>query len=288
MPAGVSVFSGLARLSGRYDAYLVDSWGVLQDGVTAFEAANRCLRELKRRGKTIIVLSNSARRSSVVAAELAELGVAMDCVDGVLTGGETAWQALKRGDRAAGKPLGDHCYYLGSRRSRSLLDGLELQITASIDDASFILNTAPPNDLSQDALERLLRIAADRGLPLICANPDLVAYHGSERRICAGAIAARYEEIGGAVRYHGKPHGAFYREALDTVAPIATDRILAVGDSLRTDVAGAVNAGVDALFVTGGIHRDDLSDPETLPDRLAVLCIDRNVRPIGAVTQLRW
>lgn len=280
----IPIYPGLAGLAERYDGFLLDSWGVLQDGVAAFDAANRCLVELRRCDKRIVILSNSARRASVVATELAQIGVAMGCIDNVLTGGESAWRVLKD-DRAAAAGV---CYYLGSRRSRSLLDGLDLRLTASVGEATFILNTAPPDDLSDDELNDVLHLAATRDLPMVCANPDLVAHHGAELRACAGDVAARYEKLGGPVRYHGKPHGAFYDEALDLLSPIPVRRILAVGDSLRTDVAGAEAAGIDALFVAGGIHRDDLSKPETLPETLAELCRRRNVRPIGVLASFAW
>lgn len=284
----VPILPGLDALAARYDGFLLDSWGVLQNGVAPLAGANDCLAALKQRGKRLVILSNSARRASVVAGELAAVGVAMAHVDAVLTGGEAAWQALQSRKDESHQNLGRKCFYLGSRRSASLLDGLALDLTSDIAAASFILCTSPPDGGLMDAARAQLELASARGLTMLCANPDLTAFHGEEQRACAGEVARIYEVLGGHVIYHGKPHAPFYRMAQSAMAGIPPARILAVGDAFATDFAGAAGAGLDALLVMSGIHRDELPAGSKQPARLAALCGKTGFWPVAAVQHFTW
>ena len=139
--------------------------------------------------------------------------------------------------------------------------------------------------------EAQLRAAAGLGLPMICANPDLEVIAGGVRQICAGALARRYEELGGRVRYHGKPHAEIYGACLAALAGVEPARILAVGDSLRTDIAGAQAIGLDSLLVIGGIHAEELCVAEgeaPTPENLAALCSRSGHRPTASVPLFRW
>lgn len=278
---------GLSGLAGQYDAFLLDSWGVLQDGVCVLDGVNDCLQALRKRGKQLAILTNSARRSETVAGELAKTGLAMELIDHVISGGEAAWQALKHRPDEQHQRLGKSCFYLGSQRSSSLLLGLDLELTSSLDKAGFILCTSPPDDSSDSSIQETLARGAARELTMVCANPDLIAYHGDEARFCAGEIARRYEAIGGQVIYHGKPHAPFYQMALAELG-LAPSRILAVGDAFATDMAGAATASVDALMVMGGIHRDSLSNEATRGDELNALCREHDLWPIAAVPHFTW
>jgi len=250
---------GLSAIAGAYDVYLLDLWGVLHNGVRAFPAAIGALRELKAAGKRVGILSNAPRRANAVAGRMTELGITPDLYDVVHSSGEETWLALngRGGDWAA--KLGRRALAIVPPKDRSLLEGLDLEWTGDPMAADFALlsGTDRPEETVAD-YEPLLRQIRARELLLICANPDLVVVRGDAREICAGAIAARYEALGGEVRYFGKPYPEVYDRCLAALDSPPRCRILAVGDSLRTDIAGAARVGVDSLFILGGIHRAEL------------------------------
>lgn len=257
-PGQTQSIAGLREIAGAYDVYLLDLWGVLHNGVRAFPAAIAAMRELRAEGKRIGILSNGPRRASAVADQAAELGIAPDLYDAIHSSGEETRLALDGGDSwAAG--LGRRGLAIVPPKDRSLLTGLDLDWTSDPAAADFALltGTGRPEDTVAD-YEPMLRQLRARNLPLICANPDLVVVRGDVREICAGAIAARYEALGGKVRYFGKPHPEVYERCLAALGSPPRRRILAVGDSLRTDIAGAARAGIDSLFILGGIHGAEL------------------------------
>lgn len=282
----IPMYHGLSPLAGRYDAYIVDLWGVMHDGVRAFPAAVACLERLHGQGKRILILSNAPRRAAEVIARNAEIGLPARACDFVMSSGEETWQHLAR--RAAG----ERCYHLGPGRDLGMREGLAYVFVDDMAAADLILNTgALLNTDTAESYDALLRPAASRGVPMVCANPDLEVIRGDTREICAGAIAARYEALGGVVRYHGKPHPGIYRTCFALLDGIARPRIAAIGDSLRTDIAGAVTAGIDGLFVTGGLQGAELSvdaEGNADPARLAALCDAAGVHPSAALPVLRW
>ncbi len=299
----VPLHHGLAALAGDYDAFIVDLWGVMHDGVRAFPEALACLAELKARGKRIWILSNAPRRAASVAARNLELGIPPEHVDGVLSSGEAAWRHLAERPDPWYQALGRCCYHLGPARDQGMRDGLDydfldddfLNRPGDLAVADFLLNTGALS--AAHAVEHyapLLDEALARGLPMVCANPDLEVIRGGRREICAGAIALAYERRGGQVRYHGKPHREIYQDCFALMAaagPVEPARILAIGDSLRTDIAGAQACGIDGLFVAGGIHAEALGlvDGQS-PDgtRLAALFADRGLYPVAVLSRLRW
>jgi HAD superfamily hydrolase (TIGR01459 family) len=257
-PGQSRTIAGLREIAGAYDVYLLDLWGVLHNGVSAFPAAIAAMRELRGEGKRIGILSNGPRRASAVADQAAELGIAPDLYDAIHSSGEETRLALNGGDSwAAG--LGRRGLAIVPPKDRSLLTGLDLDWTGDPAAADFALltGTGRPEDTVAD-YEPMLRQLRARDLLLICANPDLVVVRGNTREICAGAIAARYEALGGKVRYFGKPYPEVYERCLAALGSPPRGRILAVGDSLRTDIAGATRAGIDSLFILGGIHAAEL------------------------------
>ncbi len=283
--------AGLAALADRYDGFIVDLWGVLHDGVTAYPGAAECLWRLTRAGKRVMLLSNAPRPARWAALRLAELGFPPDSYLGVMTSGEEAWQSLVGRADPWYRALGRRCYFLGTNRDGGMLDGIDAEVVEAIGDADFVLAAGTPPGAVLAAYEPLLQAAAQRRLPLICANPDLVVITGGRTEICAGTLAARYEALGGPVRYHGKPHASVYRACFARLAPVPPARILAVGDSLRTDVAGAAAVGIDAALVTGGVHAEELGIRwgETAdPARLATLCASAPQRPIAALPAFVW
>jgi HAD superfamily hydrolase (TIGR01459 family) len=249
---------GVAAVAERYDGYILDLWGVIHDGVAPLPGALDCLRALIAEGKRIALLSNAPRRADDVVRRIAQIGVPAGTYHHVMSSGEEAWQYLHRRDDPFYATLGRRCLHICSDRDLEIRDGLGLDYVETADAAEFILNTGPAgwND-TIESYAPLLRSGLARGLPMICANPDLVVMHGSQLALCAGALAQWYEQEGGYVRWHGKPYRSVYDSCLALLGIGDHARILAVGDSLRTDVAGAAVAGLDSLFIVGGIHAQE-------------------------------
>lgn len=291
--AAPPVLPGLGAVIDAYDAFVLDLWGCVHNGVTPFPGALDALRRLKAAGKRVLMLSNAPRRADVVVGQLARnFGIGPELYDAVLTSGEVAWQALKRRDDAEHAALGRRCLHLGPERDLTMFEGNDLVRVDDIADADLLLATGPNDDASDVAAhEEVLRAGARRGLPLVCANPDLEVIRGETRLICAGALAARYEELGGAVVYHGKPHAVTYRAALRLLDHPAPRRVLAIGDGLRTDILGAARAGLHSAFIPGGIHGDELGirmgeAPD--PDAVAALLDRFDARATYILPELRW
>jgi HAD superfamily hydrolase (TIGR01459 family) len=217
------------------------------------------------------------------------LGVAPDLYDVLHSSGEETRLALDGGDSwAAG--LGRRGLAIVPPKDRSLLTGLDLDWTGDPAAADFALltGTGRPEDTVADYEPKLRQLRA-RDLLLICANPDLVVVRGNTREICAGAIAARYEALGGKVRYFGKPHPEVYARCLAALGSPPRGRILAVGDSLRTDIAGAARAGIDSLFILGGIHGAELIRGNCLDlPALAALCRREGATPRYLSGEFCW
>ena len=275
----IPLLSGIAPIAGRYDGFILDLWGVLHDGAHPMPGAVEALHRLREAGKRIVILSNAPRRSASVIERIAEIGIARTLYDELLSSGEATWRWLKQGG-----PSGRRLFPIMAARDGSMLDGLDFGIARKIEAADFILNTGveSANDKVED-FENILRAGAARGLPMVCANPDLMVIHRGKAEICAGAIALRYEQLGGPVQYFGKPHPPIYRDCFALLGVSDRRRILAVGDSLRTDIAGANAADIDGLLVLGGIHQEELTegDLESVIERQGVI-------PTAAVPVFRW
>lgn len=288
----VPIPDGLSSLADRYDCFIVDLWGVMHNGVNAFPAAVSCLERLCEQDKRVVILSNAPRRAHAVAARNEELGIASHLCHVVMSSGEAAWQHLStRSDPWYGA-LGRRCHHLGPQRDWGMREGLDYDFTEGLEAADFILNTgALSADDTPASYDAFLNEALERTLPMVCANPDLEVIRGERREICAGAVALRYQEMGGQVRYHGKPHRAIYEACFALVGGPARERILAIGDSLRTDIAGANRIGIDGLFITGGLQGDELQVDDqgnADPARLAALCAAAGEIPVAALPVLRW
>lgn len=255
--------SGFGPLAAQYGGFIVDLWGVVHDGVTPYEGAIACLEKLRALGKPVVLLSNAPRRTAVAQRGMRRMGIPDALYTGIVTSGEVTHRMLRERPDPWFAALGRRMFHLGPERDRTIYEGLGLEPVHHPADADFVLNTGPdwrsPTDLG--AYEGTLRECAGANLPMVCANPDLEVIRGGEPVICAGALARRYEALGGEVRSIGKPDPAVYRPALDLLG-LPLRRVLAVGDALRTDIAGAEAAGLDACWVLGGIHRRLRESPE--------------------------
>lgn len=254
-----TVISGLADIADRYDAFLIDQFGVLRDGRGPYPGAAATLVRLKDQGKRIIILSNSGKRSAENDRRLVDLGFAAGSWDWFLTSGEVAWQILKKeGAQASGRV--SKCLLISRDGDLSPLNGLDLERTENGADADFVLLAASEGDLLPlSHYEALLAPAARRGVPCLCTNPDKVMLTKTGTAFGAGRIAELYEELGGKVRWIGKPFADIYDFALDFLGRPDPSRVCAIGDSIEHDIAGAAGAGIGAVLVTTGIleHASD-------------------------------
>lgn len=290
-PSAIPIYSGVSEVAGKYAAFILDLWGVIHDGVSVFPGVIDCFARLREREKRIVVVSNAPRRANVIMKQLEGYGLARDLYDGLVSSGQETHDRLSRRDDPWYAALGRRCYHIGPSSDDDMLE-LGLEIATDPGDADFILNTGPWREGETVAdYEDVLRAGASRSLPMICSNPDIEVIRGGKRMVCAGALARRYEKLGGEVRYHGKPHPAIYERCFEVLGIAAKRRILAVGDSLRTDIAGAEAAGIDSLLVTGGLHRKEMKlAPGEIPRReiLAALCAREGHWPSGAIPCFRW
>ncbi|MDH3714266.1 MAG: TIGR01459 family HAD-type hydrolase [Gammaproteobacteria bacterium] len=280
---------GLSQIADTYDTFLIDAWGVLLDGTEIYPGVVDCLQQLRRAGKRVIVVTNAARRESVVERGMQSLGIGAELYDSVVSSGELTWVALTAPADPWHARLGPNCYYLGPERSRGLLEGTGLTVTDALDRADFVLATGPLGEHEPDIepYRGLLDRAARLGLPMVCANPDQEAIRSGSRGISAGAIASAYRhQYGGEVRFHGKPHAEIYARACAR-ASVPRERMLAIGDGLATDILGANRAALASVFVAGGIHAIDLSAPDSAA-RLQALFARYACRPDTTLQRLCW
>jgi HAD superfamily hydrolase (TIGR01459 family) len=288
----IRLLTSVAELVGEYDGYVLDLWGVIHDGIRPYPGATNCLRHLKEQGARIVLLSNAPRRADAVIAGMGAMGIPRSLYDHVLSSGEATWLALKARSDPWHARLGRRCLHLGPERDKGLLEGLDLILAATPAEAEFILNTGVDRDEETvEDYEAILADGARRGLPMLCANPDLEVIRGGRRVICAGSLAARYAALGGEVAYHGKPHPAIYHLCHALIAGIDRTRVVAIGDSLRTDIAGGQAAGLDTVFVTGGIHAEELGlVPGAKPDSAALYeaCRRAGRIPNAALAAFTW
>ncbi len=277
---------GFAPLAAEYDGFILDLWGVIHDGVTPYPGAKDCLAALKEAGKRVILLSNAPRPSASAQAVLREMGLDDDLYNGIMTSGEATRQALLKPHNEWFANLGRRVLHIGPDRDRVTLEGLDLERVDDPAQADFIVNTGPDEMLSValEDYEEVLLAAHKVGLKMICANPDLEVIRGGKRLICAGLLAQRYEELGGDVRSFGKPDAAIYRPVLEMLG-VEPSRVLAVGDALRTDIAGAKAAGLDSCWVLGGIHGVELGSD---PHRIKAAANEAGLSPIACLPAFRW
>jgi len=287
----VSVLQGLRDVAGNYDGFVIDLWGVVHDGVTVFPGVVDALRQLHAANKKLVFLSNAPRRAHLVAAQLDGFGITASLHDGVMSSGEATWRYLHDRPDDWARGLGPKCLRIGPERDHAALDGLEFDEADSVESANFILVTGPKDQMnSADPYDDMLRTAFERRLPMICANPDREVIRGGIRQICAGAIAERYEELGGDVRWYGKPDPTIYDECFRLLQIEDKTRILGIGDSFTTDIRGANAAGLDALLVARGIHGEGLIDADGRLDGglIAARAKSDDVQLIGAVGEFVW
>jgi HAD superfamily hydrolase (TIGR01459 family) len=281
----IPVIDSLAPLGSSYAAWLVDIWGVMHNGVRAFPPAVEATRRFRQQGGIVVLLSNSPRPNEPLQRQLASLGISERSYDTTVSSGD-----LTRHELA--KHAGARIFHLGPERDLPIFESLDLN-RVDAGNAELVVCTGLFNDETEtpEDYEGLLRELADRKLTMLCANPDHLVERGHNLVYCAGALAQLYAEDGGEVLYAGKPYGPIYELAEETIAglagrKIARSEILAIGDGIRTDMAGAADFGLDAVFVASGLHVGP--GGEGLDDlRLAELFEGRK-EPRAAMAALAW
>ncbi len=288
MPQPVLI-RGLAEIAERYDAILCDVWGVIHNGAASFPDAAEALTRFQAERGPVVLISNAPRPSRDVIPQLSALGVPDAAWSGFVTSGDVTRDALIA--RAPG-PAWD----LGPNRDQTLYAGLDLTF-AGPDEAVFISCTGLIDDETEtpDDYKDRLALAAARGLPMICANPDRVVQRGDRLIYCAGALADLYTAMGGPVVMAGKPYPPIYGRTLQEAERLAEraldkSRVLAIGDGVQTDVTGAAEAGLDCLFVTSGIHGAEINGTDGHPDpaRLEAFLASYGVSAAWAMADLVW
>jgi HAD superfamily hydrolase (TIGR01459 family) len=276
---------GLASLAGHYDGFILDLWGVVHDGVKLYPHARKTIVRLRERGKRIVMLSNAPRRAFVVGQALTALGIEPELYDGVMTSGESVWEALLTRSDPWFAALGRRAFWLGPPRDLPLLEGLDIELALTPAEADFVLNIGADEAVSDTDVTAHLPALEDclkAGLPMVCANPDLVIVRDGRRILCAGALAEAYAAMGGTFRQRGKPDPAIYGPTLALLG-VPPDRVLAVGDALRTDIAGAASVGLESCWVLDGIH-----DLAGRPQEAETEATAAGLAPIATLPNFAW
>ena len=284
-----SIVANAGPLLARYDAIFCDVWGVVHNGRQAYAEAGDALARFRAGGGTVVLVSNAPVPAEGVERVLEHTQVRRDAWDAIVSSGDiTLAHIAERGYR--------RLHRIGPARRDSLLFRVLPGEPAALHEADAIVCTGLADDINEtvESYRALIEAGVARTLPFVCANPDLVVDVGERRLLCAGSIAAEYERRGGPVFWAGKPHPAAYRSALARAAALRGSvpeptRILAIGDALRTDIAAAQGMGVDALFIAGGIHREEVMlDGAIDAARLAALFAPGAPPAMAAMAQLRW
>ncbi|MBR0650464.1 TIGR01459 family HAD-type hydrolase [Roseomonas terrae] len=286
----MEILDGIAPIADRYDGYVLDLWGVVHDGRKPYPGVPEALAELKARGKAICFLTNAPRRAWVVAEMLDRMGLDRALYDGIMSSGEASWRMLKDRKHPWFAALGHRCIHIGPERDLSVVEEDVAEIVTDPDQADFLLNTGPDDRLgptSSEPYRPMLEACAKARLPMICVNPDRAVMVAGRKVICAGALADIYLELGQKVMEIGKPDPAVYEPVLEVLGNPQRHRVVAIGDTPHTDLAGAQAAGLDALWALTGLAAEAHGD-DPAPARLAEVAHEEGVRPIAALRSLRW
>ncbi|TNE39858.1 MAG: TIGR01459 family HAD-type hydrolase [Alphaproteobacteria bacterium] len=253
------ILEGLAPVAGYYKAFIVDLWGVVHNGRKPYPGALDCLHKFRKKGGKVILVSNAPRTHDYVVEYLENMGVKRGDYDYILTSGDITRSVLENQDHDLIRNRGRKFYQIGATRDKGLDDGLDYSRVMEVAAADFLICTGLVDDTTEtpEDYRRLLSEALSKDLPMLCANPDLTVMRGEEMIYCAGSIAALYEEMGGRVALFGKPLAETYRRAMAILGLNDASDILAIGDSIRTDIKGANEAGIDSVLVGGGIHAEE-------------------------------
>ncbi len=275
----------LSDLVDGVEVILSDIWGVVHNGLESFPEACEALHTYRQRGGTVVLITNAPRPADSVQRQLRKLGVADETYDAIVSSGDLTRNFV------ADHP-GKKIFWIGPERDSSIHRGLDA-VMAPLEQADYIICTGLFDDETESAEDyrAMMLQAREHKLPLICANPDIVVERGDRLIYCAGAIAELYRELGGEAIFYGKPHRPIYERAMALATerrgrPTSLDRVLAIGDSVRTDLTGALGFGIDCLFLTRGIHSEEFEGIDQL-DPASVKELFGHP-PRALMRELRW
>jgi HAD superfamily hydrolase (TIGR01459 family) len=259
--------AALSEIEDRYDAALCDVWGVIHDGVHVFPGVAEALSGFVARRGPVLLISNSSQPHHVAEALLDNVGAPRNAWTGVITSGD-ATRDLLSARRDTGK-----AWAVGQATTGAIYRGLDLAFTDDLGEAAFIACTGLRDDVNDhpEDYRALFRPAAERGVPMICANPDIQAIAGGVKVWCGGALARVYADLGGVVEMAGKPYPAIYDLAFRELGDIDRSRVLVIGDGAPTDIKGANAQGLDSLFIAGGLHGDAFAGDDLAAEAEAFL-----------------
>lgn len=287
------IITSLAEISDRYDALFCDLWGCVHDGLTPFDEAIAAMQTFRVKGGTVMLVTNAPRPHEPVRRQLESIGVPEDAYDGIATSGDSARAAMFRG------AVGENVYFIGQPQDQVFFSPLELienPVTITqvpVEEADGIVCCGPFDSLADlEVMRPQFLLAKNKGLKLLCANPDIVVDRGDTREWCAGALAQLYTELGGESLYFGKPHPPIYdlaRHRLDALGKSIPDhRILCVGDGVLTDIDGALGEELDSLFITGGLAaRETKTENQPDPTALEAYLANEMMQPTYSIGKLR-
>ncbi len=277
----------LRDLATGVDVILSDVWGVIHNGIHGFPDACQALQSFRAQGGTVIMITNAPRPADSVQRQLRRMEISDDTYDAIVSSGD-----LTRNYVAS--HLDQSVFVIGPERDNPMFRGLDVKLTP-LEKADYIVCTGPFNDEieTEEDYRGMMEEARKRNLTFVCANPDMVVERGDRLITCAGAIAELYRSLGGDVIFYGKPHRPIYDRALELATEkhgtsTPADRILAIGDSVRTDLIGANAMGLECLFLTRGIHSADFADLDVV-DEFTVRRLFGDTKPPHALMQdLKW
>lgn len=278
--------ASLDEISGRYGAILCDVWGVLHNGVDPFLPAAAALAGARRAGIPVVLVTNAPRRADSVVAQMKSIGVPDGVHDRIVTSGDVTRDLIAAGPR--------RIFHLGPERDLTIYEGLDVETVEEFE-ASGVVCTGLFDDETEtpEHYAGMLQRFRARNLPFICANPDIVVERGKRLIFCAGALARDYSQLGGRTLIAGKPHRPIYQAALKAAGEVAGREIapgeaLAIGDGVLTDIKGAAQNGIDALYISGGIHARDYGHPDSPePARLGAFLAGHGFSPVASMPKLR-
>jgi len=286
---------GISDISDSYTGFIIDQWGVLHDGVKAYDGVIECLVELKERHKYVIILSNSGKRAQANEERLNDLGVTSDLYSKIITSGEVTWQGLNDQSEGYFKDIGKKCILISRGNDRTIVENLDVEVVENPKDADFLIisGSDAPNKILED-YEPLLKESARYNLKAICANPDSLGIMGGKNIMGPGTIAARYKDFGGIVEYIGKPHQPIFQHCIKLLQSkdIYPGQTVMIGDTMAHDILGGSLVNIDTCLVKRGLHSSVFEGCEDLSDvdkSLEILVRQyNNIRPNYLVDDLVW
>lgn len=287
------IVPSLGSIATNYESFIFDLWGVVHNGIEPFPDVLDCMQKMRDSGKQILLLSNAPRTNKFVVDFLENIGVGRETYDQILTSGDMTRIVLAEKRFAYLEGTDKKFYQFGAEKDRGLDDNLDYTRVMEVSDADFLICTGLADDMTEtpEDYRNILLQAAERKLPMICANPDLTVMRGERMHYCAGALAELYENLGGEVELFGKPYPWAYKMSLEKLNTTDPKSVLAIGDSMRTDIKGATQAGIDCVLVSGGIHAEEWGIVDgSLPTEMQVQQLSEvhGVSPDYVTGHVKW